>query len=91
MSLSGRASGRAILSEDAIVNAAAHRRRARLAHRQSREVIFEVLHALRQLRPARTSLLFAPPPCHGGMGKQPPAYSPEPNEEGVYCRLIRLT
>jgi len=35
MSLSGRATGRAILSEDAIVDAATHRRRARLAHRQS--------------------------------------------------------
>ncbi|MCZ4292376.1 ISL3 family transposase, partial [Hoeflea alexandrii] len=48
MSLSGRASGRAILSEDAIVDAATHRRRARLAHRQSRQEIFEMLHALRQ-------------------------------------------
>jgi len=35
MSLSGRATGRAILPEDAIVDAATHRRRARLAHRQS--------------------------------------------------------
>ena len=48
MSLSGRATGRAILSEDAIVDAAAHRRRARLAHRQSRQEIFEKLHALRE-------------------------------------------
>lgn len=48
MSLSGRATGRAILSEDAIVDAATHRRRARLAHRQSRQEIFEMLHALRQ-------------------------------------------
>ena len=48
MSLSGRATGRAILSEDAIVDAATHRRRARLAHRQSRREIFEKLHALRQ-------------------------------------------
>jgi transposase len=47
MSLSGRATGRAILSEDAIVDAATHRRRARLAHRQSRQEIFEMLHALR--------------------------------------------
>lgn len=47
MSLSGRATGRAILSEDAIVDAATHRRRARLAHRQSRQEIFETLHALR--------------------------------------------
>jgi len=48
MSLSGRATGRAILSEDAIVDAAAHRRRARLAHRQSRQEILEKLHALRE-------------------------------------------
>lgn len=48
MSLSGRATGRAILSEDAIVDAATHRRRARLAHRQSRQEIFDMLHALRQ-------------------------------------------
>lgn len=48
MSLSGRATGRAILSEEAIVDAATHRRRARLAHRQSRQEIFEMLHALRQ-------------------------------------------
>jgi transposase len=48
MSLSGRATGRAILSEDAIVDAVTHRRRARLAHRQSRQEIFEKLHALRQ-------------------------------------------
>ncbi|ESW63719.1 hypothetical protein X772_36265 [Mesorhizobium sp. LSJC280B00] len=47
MSLSGRATGRAILSEDAIVDAATHRRRARLAHRQFRQEIFETLHALR--------------------------------------------
>ncbi|WP_244467746.1 ISL3-like element ISRsp8 family transposase [Pseudorhizobium banfieldiae] len=48
MNLSGRATGRAILSEDAIVDAATHRRRARLAHRQSRQEIFDMLHALRQ-------------------------------------------
>ncbi|WP_245430195.1 MULTISPECIES: ISL3 family transposase [Mesorhizobium] len=48
MSLSGRATSRAILSEDAIVDAATHRRRARLAHRQSRQEIFDMLHALRQ-------------------------------------------
>ncbi len=48
MSLSGRATGRAILSEDAIVDAATHRRRARLSHRQSRQEIFDMLHALRQ-------------------------------------------
>lgn len=49
MSLSGRTSGRAILSENAIVDAATHRRRARLAHRQSRQE-FEKLHALRDER-----------------------------------------
>lgn len=48
MSLSGRATGRAILSEDAIVDAATHRRRARLAHRKSRQEIFDILHTLRQ-------------------------------------------
>ena len=48
MSLSGRATGRAMLSEDAFVDAATHRRRARLAHRQSRQKIFAILHALRQ-------------------------------------------
>jgi len=48
MSLSGHATGRAILSEDAIVDAATHRRRARLAHRQSRQEIFDAHHALRQ-------------------------------------------
>jgi transposase len=37
MSLSERVTGRAILSEDAIVDAATHRRRARLSHRQSRQ------------------------------------------------------
>lgn len=48
MSLSGRATGRAILSEDAIVDAATHRRRARLANRQSRQEILEKLHAWRE-------------------------------------------
>jgi len=48
MSHSGRATGRAILPENANVDAAAHRRRARLAHRQSRQEIFDMLHALRQ-------------------------------------------
>ena len=47
MSHSGRASGRAILSDDAIVDAATHRRRARLAHKQSRQEIFDMLHTLR--------------------------------------------
>ena len=48
MSLSGRATGRAILSEKDNVDAGVHRRRARLAHRQSREEIFEKIHALRK-------------------------------------------
>lgn len=48
MSLSRRATGRAILSEDAIVDPATHRRRALLAHRQSRQEIFDMLHSLRQ-------------------------------------------
>jgi len=48
MSFCGRASGRAILSDDAIIDAAAQRRRARLAHRQSRQEIFERVHAFRQ-------------------------------------------
>jgi len=48
MSLSGRATGRSILSEDAIVDAATHRRRARLAHSESRQEIFDMLHTLRQ-------------------------------------------
>ena len=48
MSLHGRASGGAILSEDAIIDAATHRRRARLAHRQSRQETLVILHALRQ-------------------------------------------
>jgi len=48
MGLSGRATGRAILKENAIVDAAAHRRHARLAHRQSRREIFDMRHALRQ-------------------------------------------
>lgn len=47
MSLSGRPTGRAILSEEDNINAALHRRRARLAHRQSREEIFATVHALR--------------------------------------------
>ena len=46
MSLSGRATGRALLSDDEIAAAAGHRRRMRLAHRQSRESVFEKVHAL---------------------------------------------
>lgn len=48
MSLSGRATRRALLSEDAIVDAAAHHRCARLTHRQSRQEILEKLHALHE-------------------------------------------
>ena len=48
MGLEGRVSGRAILSEDASIDAATHRRRARFAHRQSRQDILVMLHALRQ-------------------------------------------
>lgn len=48
MSLSGYAHVRPILSEDAIASSAAQHRRARLAHRQSRQETFEMLHALRQ-------------------------------------------
>ncbi len=47
MSLSGRATGRAILSEEDNVDAAAHRRHGRLVHRQSREEVFATIHALR--------------------------------------------
>ena len=39
---------RPILSEDAIASTTAQHRRARMAHRQSRQEIFETLHALRQ-------------------------------------------
>lgn len=48
MSLCGHANVRPILSEDAIASTAAQHRRARLAHRQSRQEIFDMLHALRQ-------------------------------------------
>jgi transposase len=48
MSLYGHANVRPILSEDAIASTTAQRRRARLAHRQSRQEVFEELHALRQ-------------------------------------------
>lgn len=48
MSLYGHAHFRPILSEDAIASTTAQRRRARLAHRQSRQDIFEMFHALRQ-------------------------------------------
>ncbi|KOF13200.1 transposase [Ensifer adhaerens] len=48
MSVYGHAHVRPILSEDAIASATARHRRARLAHRQSRQEIFETLQALRQ-------------------------------------------
>lgn len=48
MSLSGRATGRALLSEDDISDAAIHRRRTRHVHRQSRALVFEKVHALRE-------------------------------------------
>lgn len=48
MNLSGHANVRPILSEDAIAGTTAQHRRARLAHRQSRQDIFDTLHALRQ-------------------------------------------
>ncbi|MBB3236888.1 hypothetical protein FHS20_003785 [Phyllobacterium endophyticum] len=48
MSFYGHAHVRPILSEDAIVSTTAQRRRARMADRQSRQDIIEMLHALRQ-------------------------------------------
>jgi len=48
MSLYGHAHVRPILSEDAIASTTAQHRRARLAHRQSRQNIFNMLHAMRQ-------------------------------------------
>ncbi len=48
MSNHGHANIRPILSEEAIASTTAQRRRARLAHRQSRQEVFEKLHALRQ-------------------------------------------
>ncbi len=48
MSVYGHAHVRPILSEDAIASARSQQRRARLAHRQSRQEIFDALQALRQ-------------------------------------------
>ena len=48
MGLSGHANVRPILSEDAIASTTAQHRRARMAHRQTRQEIFDMLHALRQ-------------------------------------------
>lgn len=48
MSVYGHANVRPILSEDAIASARSPQRRARLAHRQSRQEIFDTFQALRQ-------------------------------------------
>jgi transposase len=48
MSVYGHANVRPILSEDAIASARSQQRRARLAHRQSRQEIFDTPQALRQ-------------------------------------------
>ncbi|MDQ0561133.1 transposase [Rhizobium mesoamericanum] len=48
MSVYAHAHVRPILSEDAIASARSQQRRARLAHRQSRQEIFDTLQALRQ-------------------------------------------
>ncbi|SDA99914.1 Transposase [Sinorhizobium sp. NFACC03] len=48
MSVYGHANVRPILSEDAIASARSQQRRARLAHRQSRQEIFDTFQALRQ-------------------------------------------
>ena len=45
--MSGRATGRALLSEEDHINAALHRHRARPTHRQSRAEVFASIHALR--------------------------------------------
>lgn len=47
MNLSGRATGRALLSDEDNISTAAHLQRARLAYRTSREEIFTTIHALR--------------------------------------------
>lgn len=46
MSLHGRATGRALLSDADNISTAKHLLRSRLAHRKSREEIFETVHAL---------------------------------------------
>jgi transposase len=48
MSVYGHANVGPILSEDAIASARSKQRRARLAHRQSRQEIFDALKALRE-------------------------------------------
>ena len=47
MNMSGRMTGRALLSDADNVSSAAHLQRARLAHRRSREEVFTTIHALR--------------------------------------------
>lgn len=47
MNLSGRMTGRALLSEADNASAAAHLQRARPAHRQSRQEVFTMIHSLR--------------------------------------------
>lgn len=60
MSVYGHAHVRPILSEDAIVSARSQQRRARLAHRQSRQEIFDTLQALRQQASPRARLQGGP-------------------------------
>jgi transposase len=52
MSLHGRATGRALLSDADSISTASHLLRSRLAHRKSREEIFTTIHALRQQGPS---------------------------------------
>lgn len=47
MSMEGRATGRSLLPDHEMSQVAAHRRRARIAHRKSRDEIFAMIHALR--------------------------------------------
>lgn len=47
MSMEGRATGRVLLLDSDFGGAAAHRRRARMAHRKFRDEIFATVHALR--------------------------------------------
>lgn len=56
MSVYGHTHVRRILSEDAIASATAQHRRARLAHRQSRQEILNTLQALRQQGPTYSEI-----------------------------------
>lgn len=47
MSMEGRATGRSLLPDDESSEIDAHRRRARMAHRKSRDEVFATIHALR--------------------------------------------